>query len=71
MYSPTRYSPAWTVNSGFIYYSSEHYYPDKLTLSFAGKSKSPKALSLPASLTFAGMMRPGHDQSTNFGDLVL
>jgi hypothetical protein len=31
------------------------------------ESQSPKALSLPVCSDFAGMMRPGDDQSTPFG----
>jgi hypothetical protein len=34
-------------------------------MSFAGKSQSPKAF--PPDSDFAGMMRPGHNQSTPFG----
>jgi hypothetical protein len=48
----------------------QQYYSDKLTLSFDGfYRKKPKSECLVPSRhpDFAGMMRPGHDQSTPFG----
>jgi hypothetical protein len=50
--------------------SSNTHYSDKLTLSFDGFCrKKPKSECLVPSRQpdFAGMMRPGHDQSTPFG----
>ena len=52
----------------------EHYYSAKLTLSLdviCREKPKPEGLVPSRPPDFAGMMRPGHDQSTNFGDLVL
>ena len=50
--------------------AAQHYYSAKLTLSFdvfcRGKPKS-ESLVPSRPPDFAGMMRPGHDQSTPFG----
>jgi hypothetical protein len=49
---------------------AEHYYSDELTLSLDDFCREkPKSESLVPSRQpdFAGMMRPGHDQSTPFG----
>jgi hypothetical protein len=49
---------------------AQHYYSDKLTLLFdVFCREKPKSEGLVPSRypDFAGMMRPGHDQSTPFG----